>query len=163
MTISEKFENAGLYISVEKLGTSTTIRWSGVSDVREPAIQLTPFFLGLLRSIGEKPTVVDFRELEYMNSATVSPIINFVKTLDARGTQTTLLFNPEVPWQKINAQCMRAIARTLKKVHVPLPGRPATTAALRSGCTEMTPPEMRAVVLREPGAAASEGELDGSC
>jgi len=114
-----RFENGGLVISVENLGNMTTIRWSGVSDVREPATRLAPFFQGMLPSLNKKTTVVDFRRLEYMNSATVSPIINFVKTLDAHGVQTTLLFDLEVPWQRVNAQCMRAIARTLSRVRVP--------------------------------------------
>jgi len=120
MTLSTNhFEHGGLTVSVIGAVASATVRWQGVSDAREPATHLSPFLSNLVDSIYNKDVCVDFRKLEYMNSATVSPLINFVKTLDARGTRTTLLFDMDVPWQKVNARCMRAIARTLSNVQVP--------------------------------------------
>lgn len=95
------------------------MRWLGVSDAREPAAHLTPFLSSLLDDLANRSVTVDFRDFEYMNSATVSPRINFVKSLDARGARIVLLFDNGVPWQKVNAQCMRAIARTLANVQVP--------------------------------------------
>ena len=114
-----RFESGGLTITVDNAGPSATVRWLGVSDAREPALQLSPFFNGLLDQLKNRTVTVDFRSFEYMNSATVSPIIHFVKGLDAHGARTTLLFDPSVPWQKVNAQCMRALARTLTHVQVP--------------------------------------------
>jgi hypothetical protein len=60
---------------------------------------------------------VDFSKLEYMNSATVSPLINFVKTLDGICTRILVLFS-ETDWQRTHLQCMRAIATTLRHVAV---------------------------------------------
>jgi hypothetical protein len=113
------FEHGGLIVSVIGAVSSATVRWQGVSDAREPGTLLSPFLSGLVDSLCDKDVFVDFRKLEYMNSATVSPLINFVKHLDAKGTKTTLLFDMDVPWQKVNARCMRAIARTLSNVQVP--------------------------------------------
>jgi hypothetical protein len=42
-----------------------------------------------------------------------------VKSLDAAGIRTTLLWDTAVPWQKANAHCMRAIGRILSHVTVP--------------------------------------------
>jgi hypothetical protein len=120
MTASNaRFESGGLTITVDNSGPAATVEWLGVSDAREPSLQLSPFFASLLDQLATRPVTVDFRRFEYMNSATVSPIISFVKSLDARGARTTLLFDVSVPWQKVNAQCMRAIARTLSNVQVP--------------------------------------------
>ncbi len=119
MTASNQFQSGGLTITVDNVGATSTVRWLGVSDARDPSIQLSPFFSGLLDQLRDRAVTVDFRRFEYMNSATVSPIISFVKGLDARGAKTTLLFDATVPWQKVNAQCMRAIARTLSNVQVP--------------------------------------------
>lgn len=113
------FEHDGLLITVEDSPSKTMIRWSGVSDSRDPSIRLIPFFFNLLNWLQQKEVVVDFRGFEYMNSATVAPLINFVKNLDSKGIATTLLFDLSIPWQKVNAQCMRAIARTLSHVQVP--------------------------------------------
>lgn len=113
------YEHDGLVIDVDAAGDTTMVRWKGISDTRDPASHLSPFFATLLESLGGKAVLVDFREFEYMNSAMVSPLIHFVKDLDAAGARTTLLFDTTVPWQKANAQCMRAIARTLSNVQVP--------------------------------------------
>lgn len=118
-TATTRFDHDGLSITVESLQNKTMLRWSGVSDSRDPATHLSPFFSSFITRLKSREVVIDFRDFEYMNSATVSPIINFVKNLDARGVNTTLLFDATVSWQKINAQCMRAIARTLSNVQVP--------------------------------------------
>ena len=75
----------------------------------------------MLRDLSEKmkgaEVTVDFTKLEYMNSATVSPLINFVKTLDG-----SLHAHPRAvlgaDWQRTHLQCMRAIATTLRHVAV---------------------------------------------
>lgn len=115
------FEHEGLIIDFEGEGEgeSATIRWRGIGDSRDPSAHLSPFFATLVASLGGRSVVVDFRELEYMNSAMVSPLIHLVKNLDAAGARTTLLFDATVPWQKANAHCMRAIGRTLSHVQVP--------------------------------------------
>lgn len=118
-TLHLHFEHEGLVIDCDDSGESATIRWKGISDTRDPAAQLTPFFAGLVLHLRGRPVLVDFRELEYMNSAVVSPLIHLVKNLDAAGARTTLLFDTAVPWQKANAHCMRAIGRTLSNVQVP--------------------------------------------
>lgn len=113
------FEHEGLIIDCDDRGEGATIRWRGIGDARDPGVQLTPFFAGLVLRLRGRSVVVDFRELEYMSSAVVSPLIHLVKDLDAAGARTTLLFNTAVPWQKANAHCMRAIGRTLSNVQVP--------------------------------------------
>jgi hypothetical protein len=118
-TNNGSFTRDGLSIVVDQQTSTATVRWLGVSDSRDPAIHLLPYLTSLLDSLAGKDVFVDFREFEYMNSATVSPLINFVKNLDAKGARTTLAFDAKVPWQKVNAQCMRAIARTLSNVKVP--------------------------------------------
>jgi hypothetical protein len=60
---------------------------------------------------------VDFTKLEYMNSATVSPLINFVKALDGTCKRIMVLFS-ETDWQRTHLQCMRAIATTLRNTMV---------------------------------------------
>jgi hypothetical protein len=119
------FTRDGLSIIVGEQASTTTVRWLGVSDSRDPAVHLLPYLTSLLDLLSGKDVLVDLRDLEYMNSATVSPLINFVKNLDAKGARTTLTFDATVPWQKVNAQCMRAIARTLSNVKVPLRTSPS--------------------------------------
>ena len=112
-----QFEQDGLVISASRANGKGTIAWCGVSDSRTPGIFLRP----VLREVSEKmkgaEVTVDFTKLEYMNSATVSPLINFVKTLDGIFTRILVLF-AETDWQRTHLQCMRAIATTLRHVAV---------------------------------------------
>lgn len=113
------FEHEGLVIDYDGAGEVATIRWRGVGDSRDPLAALGPVIGQLVSALRGRAVVVDFRDLEYLSSAMVSPLIHLVKDLDAASVQTTLLFDTAVPWQKANAHCMRAIGRTLTNVHVP--------------------------------------------
>ena len=118
-----QFEQDGLVIRASRGTTRGNVAWSGVSDSRTPGT----FLLPLLRDLSEKlkgaEVTVDFTKLEYMNAATVTPLITFVKTLAGVCTKTVVLFS-EAEWQKTHMQCMRAIATTLK--HVTVDSTPAS-------------------------------------
>jgi hypothetical protein len=109
----------GLHIIVSRSPRGgVTIRWTGISDARQPELVLGPFMKRLARDFKGEVVTIDFSGFEYMNSATVSPIIQFIKLLDAGDTPTVLLYDTNVAWQRVNFMCMKAIARTLKHVEV---------------------------------------------
>jgi hypothetical protein len=112
-----QFEQDGLIISASRLNGKGTVAWSGISDSRTPGIFLRPVLRDLSEKMKGAEVVVDFSKLEYMNSATVSPLINFVKVLDGICTRILVLFS-ETDWQRTHLQCMRAIATTLHHVAV---------------------------------------------
>ena len=112
-----QFEQDGLIISASRANGRGTVAWCGVSDSRTPGIFLRPVLRDLSEKMKGAEVTVDFTKLEYMNSATVSPLINFVKTLDGACTRILVLF-AETDWQRTHLQCMRAIATTLRNVAV---------------------------------------------
>ena len=112
-----QFEQDGLIISASRANTRGTVAWRGVSDSRTPALFLRPVLRDLSEKMKGADVTVDFTKLEYMNSATVSPLINFVKTLDGTCTRILVLF-AQTDWQKTHLQCMRAIATTLRHTMV---------------------------------------------
>jgi hypothetical protein len=116
-----KFERDGLCIQMERAAGQVTVSWLGVSDSRSPAAFLNPIIEQITSSAAGTQITVDFTRLEYMNSATVTPLISLVKSLDQAKAQVLLLF-AEVDWQRTHLQCMKAIARTMSNVRVE--GRP---------------------------------------
>ena len=112
-----QFEQDGLIISASRAAGRGTVAWSGISDSRTPGIFLRPVLRDLTEKMKGAEVTVDFTKLEYMNSATVSPLINFVKTLDGSCTRILVLF-AQTDWQRTHLQCMRAIATTLRHVMV---------------------------------------------
>jgi hypothetical protein len=112
-----RFEQDGLTISAFRANARGRVAWAGVSDSRTPALFLKPVLRDLSEKMKGAEVTVDFTKLEYMNSATVSPLINFVKTLDGACTSILVLFS-DADWQRTHLQCMRAIATTLRHVAV---------------------------------------------
>ncbi len=114
----DTFAKDGLSITVSRSGRNATMHWSGLCDARDPELLFGAYMKRLARDLQGLTVTIDFREFEYMNSATVSPILQFIKMLDATDTPTILVYDTRVSWQRVNFQCMKAIARTLRHVQV---------------------------------------------
>ncbi len=113
----QTYEYEGLVLEVERSAAKAQIRWKGVSDSRFPGRFLNPLIDALVREMQGAAVTVDLRRLQYMNSATVHPMVSLVKRLDENGMPITVLFD-RTDWQKTHRNCMAAIARTLKNVTV---------------------------------------------
>lgn len=116
--IIETLAKDQLSIQVSSSPAGFTMAWRGISDTREPDLVLVPFMQQLARKMRGKSVIVDFTAFEYMNSATVAPIVQFIKLLDAGETSTVLVYNTNVSWQRVSYVCMKAVARTLTHVEV---------------------------------------------
>lgn len=117
-TQSEVFSKDGLVISITKTEALVTLTWEGISDAREPDLVLGPLMRRLAAELKGRPVTMDFHRFEYMNSATVSLIVQLIKLLDGQGVLITLIYDTQVSWQRINYQCMKAIARSLNHLQV---------------------------------------------
>src|ERR1700754_1526612 len=105
----------GLIIQVTMSEQAAMVIWEGTSDSRDPAAAFAP----LLKQLSEdrrKNVTLDFRKLSFMNSASVSPIIQLVKALNAAEVPTTLVYDTSVAWQRINCECMQVLATRLPHV-----------------------------------------------
>ncbi len=107
-----------LRLDVEEDADGVRIRWRGVSDMRNPAKQLRPFLTGVLEALDGREVTLDFRECRYMNSASLAPIIRFMKELDDRGARGVLRFDESWEWQRLTARSLGAFARRLSGVQV---------------------------------------------
>ena len=99
-------------------GDPTIIKWLGISQSRKPEVTLNPFFEELAQSLGNVKVIVDFTELEYMNSSTVSPIIMICKNFDKKGIQTTIRYNGNSDWQGATFKGLSTLAKVMKNIEV---------------------------------------------
>lgn len=111
------YEQDGFSVSVDFTPMQATIAWLGVSDARNPQEFLGPVIQELSEKLQGVPITVDFSRLEYMNSATVAPMVSMVRALDASGQPVLIRFSKD-GWQRTHLKCMTAIARTLQSVTV---------------------------------------------
>ena len=101
-----------------KDAANVTMSWLGRSESREPSAVLNPYFAGIAAGIGGKELVVDFTKLEYMNSSTVPPIIQLIKTLNEKNVTTKIYYDKESKWQAASFKALETISGTMKSIEV---------------------------------------------
>lgn len=94
------------------------ITWQGVSELEDPAASIGGFLRGLIPDIKSKHVVMDFRPLEYMNSATLQPLLLVLKEYNAAEIRTEIIYDPGVEWQRIVFRSVAAISTTLSRVSI---------------------------------------------
>lgn len=119
LTNDEKtMSSEGLFVHLAISPAQVVATFEGVSDSRDPAAFLGEVSSKLLEVGQSKRVLVDFRKLEYMNSATLSPILALMRSLAARKIPATLVYNSQTDWQRVNFKCMQVIAKTLTGIEV---------------------------------------------
>jgi anti-anti-sigma factor len=123
--VTQRFDNGNLAIVVARTPAVTTVTWTGESDSRNPVDFLNPLIAKLSKELAGQSVVIDFSGLTYMNSATVAPLINTIKSLDGSAASVLVVFS-DMDWQRTHVQCVRTIARALKKVKIEVKPRAAS-------------------------------------
>jgi hypothetical protein len=104
--MSEKhvFENGQLKLEVVENFETIHVDWKGKSTERNPGAFLTPILLTILKdgSDSDKRIVMDFRNLQYMNSSTITPIIKVLERVRKSNKHLTVLYDKSLKWQELN-------------------------------------------------------------
>lgn len=80
------------------------LNFFGKSKARTPAEFLDPILdeTSKMALINGKGLILDFYDLEFMNSSTVAPVIKLWAQLKSEGIPLTIEFNKDILWQKAN-------------------------------------------------------------
>jgi len=100
---TKTYTNNLLNLEVEENNSAINIRWTGKSVDREPAKFITPILVDSIRKSGDqsKRITLDFRELAYMNSSTITPIIKMLERAKRGKTQVTVIYLKSLKWQDV--------------------------------------------------------------
>jgi hypothetical protein len=115
---NQTLEVEELKIQLATEGGKSRITWYGTSELQDPAASIGGFLRGLIPNIQNKHVVMDFRPLEYMNSATLQPLLLVLKEYNAAEIQTEILYDPNVEWQRIVFRSVAAISTTLSRISI---------------------------------------------
>lgn len=94
------------------------ITWHGTSEIQDPAASIGGFLRSLIPSITNQRVTMDFRSLEYMNSATLQPLLQIMREYNVASIFTEIIYDAEVEWQRIIFRSVAAISTTLANVSV---------------------------------------------
>lgn len=107
-----------LTITTRKKADGTIMQWFGQSDSKNPSAVLGPYLEGCIAQLRNTRLTIDFSNLRYMNSSTVSPIIQFVKKLDAANIPTVVRYDKDSRWQATSFKALDAFSRMLSNLTV---------------------------------------------
>jgi hypothetical protein len=111
------FGNLQIKVSTpEKL--RTLVEWCGESDAMDPGSTLTPYLLELAQTLRGRMVELRFHQLKYMNSSTVTPVMQFVQELSGLAESVTVLYRADLQWQATSFRAMRVVARKWNNVKV---------------------------------------------
>ena len=99
----EHYKNDHLNISISEESDHILMHWSGKSIDRKPSIFLTPLLIKVLKGSvdREKRMIMDFCDIEYMNSSTITPIIKILERARRSKVGVTVEYLASLKWQDL--------------------------------------------------------------
>ena len=117
----EKFTSHFLTLEKNVGDTSITIRFIGKSNERNPSKFISPILSDVLHQSdsGNKEIVLDFNELEYMNSSTITPILKILNTATReKNYRITIVYRQSLKWQDLSFSALKIFELKDNKIKI---------------------------------------------
>ncbi|MBI3396254.1 MAG: hypothetical protein HY042_10500 [Spirochaetia bacterium] len=103
------FSEEQLRLEVSDSGDAVIICWQGRSTQRNPNHFIVPVLAESVRRGTEqgKSVIWDFRQLEYMNSSTITPVIKTLETAKKGSARVSVIYNKLKRWQDLSFSALR--------------------------------------------------------
>ncbi|XDD51640.1 hypothetical protein AB3N59_07885 [Leptospira sp. WS92.C1] len=90
-------------------GEHIEVRWLGKSVQRNPSQFIIPALSDVMkRGMDQNKAVIwDFRQLEYMNSSTITPVIKTLEMVKKGSGTVKLIYNKAKKWQDLSFSALR--------------------------------------------------------
>lgn len=120
MGASETFVNNLLKIEVSEEQDAIRVKWSGKSVDRKPGGFITPILADTLEkgNEGAKRVTLDFKDLSYMNSSTITPVIKILERAKRSKIQLTLLYDRSLKWQELTFSALGIFQTPDRRVEI---------------------------------------------
>ena len=120
MSHKETYKNKSLIIEITESEESIYIKWFGKSSDREPSIFITPILNNALNdsSSNDKQIVIDFREVEYMNSSTLTPISKIIEIGKRCSHKMNIIYNKSRKWQQLSFSALKIFETNDKRIQI---------------------------------------------
>jgi len=105
----ELFTNNFLTIQVVEHKDTIDVRWEGKSVDREPSKFISPILVKVLEMASDlnKRIIMDFQDMAYMNSSTITPIIKILERAKKGMTKITIFYQKSLKWQELNFSALK--------------------------------------------------------
>jgi|JI102314A2RNA_FD_contig_41_3620411_length_814_multi_1_in_0_out_0_2 anti-anti-sigma regulatory factor len=107
----KSFEFGNLQITAEEKGDVCVFFWQGTSDNKELINALEPYYLEVISEAKNKKILIDFTKLKAMNSSSVPAIIGWMKALNEKRMDATIIYNKDSNWQRTSFRLLSGIGK----------------------------------------------------
>lgn len=109
MAKTDLFVKNSLKLEIAEDAANIRIKLFGRSTDREPGNFITPIITEALKKTidSSKSLLIDFRELTYMNSSTITPFIKLLDRAQRGNINLTILYNGLKKWQDLNFSALK--------------------------------------------------------
>ncbi len=103
MALESKYENETkeLTLEVEENDNEIKVKWLGRSTAITPGEFLDPIFTELINRT-DKKIVMNFEDLAYMNSSTITPMISMLEKIKNGKGSIELQYSSALKWQELS-------------------------------------------------------------
>jgi hypothetical protein len=114
------YSNNLLKIEIKEDEKSLIAKWTGKSTDREPGKFITPILMDTIKEASDKKlrVVMDFRELSYMNSSTITPLIKILERAKRGDTHISVLYNKALHWQNLSFSALEIFTTEDQRVEI---------------------------------------------
>ena len=107
-----------LRIDVTESEDTVVLAWRGESDLRNPRQTLLPYLMKLKDKLQARKVSLRFDELKYMNSASVTPLMEFISAIRTLAPEIVIHYRTDLAWQATSFRAMRIVARKWTNVAI---------------------------------------------
>ncbi len=120
MANSEIYTHQLLTIEVTEENDTINAAWKGKSIDREPSKFITPILMRMIKSSSDtdKRVRLDFSEMTYMNSSTITPIIKILERAKRGSTRITVFYDTSQKWQDLIFSALTIFKTKDKRVEI---------------------------------------------
>lgn len=110
MNLPQTITENALSLELTEGADELRVRWIGKSADREPGKFLAPLFQDLLTTAAQRCLVMDFTQLEYMNSSTFTPLVKLLVEARRLQARVRLEYSRERKWQALSFVALKSFA-----------------------------------------------------
>ncbi|MGO8693318.1 MAG: hypothetical protein ACLQMF_06540 [Rectinemataceae bacterium] len=120
MDVAESYVNDQLKIDLAEDGETHTVRFLGKSFLRDPNVFVLPILTKVLQvAINDgKRMVIDFCNLDYMNSSTLTPVIKILERVRVGVGELTVTYRKSLKWQDISFSALIIFQTTDRRIEI---------------------------------------------
>jgi hypothetical protein len=114
--MKKTIENKDLKLIINEQESEITITWVGRSTERDPALFLTPIFNELVDT--NKKLIMDFKNLEYMNSSTITPVLKAIDRLKKTTGSMHIVYAKDLKWQQMSFSALEIFQNNNYRIRI---------------------------------------------